>query len=65
MYTAVVASLTSGASVGSGLGVGVVGGGIIQLSFNSFITLPSWQTQSVFGSSFVLTSRQEAISIQA
>ena len=41
VYTAVVAALTSGASEGSGRGVGVVGSGIIHSSLLSFITLPS------------------------
>ena len=64
-FTAVVAILTAGAKDGAGLGVGVVGKGIMHSSPASFITLPSWQTQLVWGSSSELISTQEAISMQA
>lgn len=60
-----VANFTGGARDGSGLGVGVVGSGMMHPSSSSFITLPNWHTHLVWGSSSVLISTHDAISMQA
>jgi len=49
-----VTFLTAGAMVGTGLGVGVVGGGTIQEELSDFMTVPIWQMHWITGYSTVL-----------
>ena len=51
-----VTAFTAAGMVGTGRGVGVVGGGTIQLLLSAFITVPIWQMHSITGSSLVLCS---------
>ena len=45
---------TAGAMVGTGRGVGVVGGGTMHELLSDFITVPIWQMHWITGSSSVL-----------